>query len=342
MLATTMHPSLPRSLVLVANTNAGTYRRLHRRMHAALAREGLRIVETLDIHDVSRLNDWLSLPLPERPMVVAAGGDGTVGCAANYVANTGTVLGILPVGTHNDVARSLGIRRRIEEAVRLLRGGKVATVDAARFVPQEGDPRFFVHAAAMGINVEFARLATRGSVRKRLGRLTYLVATAAALRHCRPLTCILRFGDREISLCLLHLSIINAPIFGGAVGFRLRGGSIDNRRVDVLAIEHMSLPRLLLAMLPLAVGMHGSAWGVHVHRVPQVEVAAEVRLEVTLDGEIAGQLPATFTLAPEALYVVTPQSFVDIDDEPVSLDAAIRSEVSASAERQEVHRSWGG
>jgi len=177
--------------------------------------------------------------------------------------------------------------------------------------------------------VEFARLATRGSVRKRLGRLTYLVASVAALRHRRPLTCIVRVGDREISLCLLHLSVMNAPTFGGGLGFRLRGGSIDDRRIDVLAIEHLSLPRLLLALLALAVGKHGSAWGVHVYRVPEVEVAAEERLEVTLDGEIVGHLPATFTLAPEALSVVTPQSFVDIDDEPVSLDAAIRSEVSA-------------
>jgi len=95
-----------------------------------------------------------------------------LGAVAGHVAHTGPAQGILPLRTHNDTAQSLGIPRRIEDAVELLVSGKVSTVDAARFVPSAGEPRYFVQAGTLGMEVAFARLATKASVRKRLGRLT--------------------------------------------------------------------------------------------------------------------------------------------------------------------------
>jgi diacylglycerol kinase family enzyme len=61
------------------------------------------------------------------------------------------------------------------------RCGKIATVDAARFLPEQSASWYFVHAAAVAINASFARLATQRSLRKRLGRFTYLVASVLAL-----------------------------------------------------------------------------------------------------------------------------------------------------------------
>jgi diacylglycerol kinase family enzyme len=318
---TSPNSSLPNNVVLLVNTLSGKCLESRDRLDRALQRDGLHVVEEVDMRDAERLRKWTSSPQPERPMIAAAGGDGTVGTVAGFVANTGTVLGILPLGTHNDTARSLGIPRDLESAVRLLSTGKVSTVDAARFVPDEGEPRYFVQAAALGIQVAFARLATNVSVRRRLRRFTYLAATALALRDRRPFTCDLLVDGRRTTLCLLYLSVLNAPIFGGPLSLRLEGGSIDNRRLDVLTFEDMPLSRLLLAMVPMLVGRTPRMRGVQLYRVPHVRVEAPRPIEVTLDGELAGCVPGDFVLASEALCVVTPHAFEDIDDE-VPLDAA--------------------
>src|SRR2546429_256716 len=77
-------------------------------------------------------------------------------------------------------------------------------------------PRHFVHAAALGLNVAFARVATRASVRKRLGRLTYMVAASALIRRREAFRCVLSLDDgaRPLPLSLVHLSVMNAPVFG--------------------------------------------------------------------------------------------------------------------------------
>src|SRR3712207_3950820 len=111
-------PSAARAIVLVRSPHAGNYRRLRRPLGRALRRAGVRVVAELDLADRHHVRGWLSLPPAERPVVVAAGGDGTVGAVAELLAGTDGVLGILPLGTNNNVARSLGIPSRVEDAVR--------------------------------------------------------------------------------------------------------------------------------------------------------------------------------------------------------------------------------
>lgn len=306
--------ALPRSLVLVANSHAGHTRAGLARARAELARQGARIVASLDLGQLESLRDWVARPALERPLIVAAGGDGTVGAVAGYVANTGAILGILPLGTSNDVARSLGIPMRVEAAARLLSTGKVATVDGGQFVTEQGEPRYFVHAAAMGLDVTFARLASQVSMRHRLGRFTYVVAGALALRDRQPFDCELRFEGRRVPLRLLHLSIINAPIFGGLFGFRISGSDVDDRRLDVLAIEDVPLHHLVLAAVPILLRQRPRIGGVRVYHLRRLRVHTEQPLDVSLDGEVAGRIPGDFVLAGEALRVVTPLGFTDIDD----------------------------
>ena len=194
-----------RTLVLVANPHAGRARRGLRRAEAAIARAGLVVRETLPVSDLGRLRPWLDRLTVERPLIVAAGGDGTVGAVADALAHSDAALGIVPLGTSNDVARSLDIPLDIGAAVRLLATGPISTVDLGRFEAPDAAPRHFVHAAALGLNVAFARVATRVSVRKRLGRFTYMVAASALIRRREAFRCVLSLDDGDRSLPLSQL-----------------------------------------------------------------------------------------------------------------------------------------
>src|SRR6202011_2719912 len=140
---------------------------------------------------------------------------GTVGSVANAVIGTLAVMAILPLGTSNDFARSLQIPMRIEHAVRLIANGRVSKVDAGRLQREGQAPRHFVHAAAAGLNVQFAKFATRADLRRRLGKLTYAIAAALALKEPPVFRVQVEYEGQAETLELVHLSVINAPVFGG-------------------------------------------------------------------------------------------------------------------------------
>lgn len=305
---------IPRTLVLVVSADAARKRRSYQAARRAIDREGLHIRETIHVHDTGRLQALIACPESERPLFVAAGGDGTVGAVVDCLAGTEAVLGILPLGTSNDVARSLGISTRVADAVHLLTAGKVSTIDVGQFVADGSRPRHFIHAATIGLNVAFARLATQPSLRKRLGRFTYAVAGILALRQLRPFDCELELDGRRVSLCLLHLSIINAPVFGGRFAFSIPGASVDDRKLDILAIDNMSLLRIVLETVFLLLRRRPNLPGVLLQHVGRMRIHTEHPQPVTLDGEVAGKLPGDFVLVGEGLRVVTPIDFLDVDD----------------------------
>ena len=110
--------------VLVFSPHAGNSRRLGR-ARRALNRYGVQVAEELAIQDVARLPDLLRDTAGQPRLVIVAGGDGTVGSVAGYLAGADNSLGILPLGTGNDFARSVGIPinpRRAAKTVGLGRG----------------------------------------------------------------------------------------------------------------------------------------------------------------------------------------------------------------------------
>ncbi len=108
--------------------------------------------------------------------------------------------------------------------------------------------------------------------------------------------------------------MINAPTFGGALGLSVEGSNPDDRLLDVLAIEDIPMRRMILAALFLLLRVKRQIPGVHALHVASLHVHTEHELEIALDGEIIGNLPADFEVAGEALRVITPLDFEDIDD----------------------------
>jgi diacylglycerol kinase (ATP) len=224
--------------------------------------------------------------------VIAAGGDGTVGAVADQLANSGTVLLVMPLGTSNDFARSLQIPMNLEAAAALLSRGKVSTIDLGRLDVAGQRSRHFVHAATVGLNVSFAKLATRASFRRRLGRLTYVVAAAVAVRERRAFNCRLTSDGQTESLPLAQLSVINAPVFGDLLGLRVQGSDPNDLQLDVLAVEDLPSLRTILAGLYQLVRLKRPLKGVHSSHTVDLMVEADEQLEVALDGEIAGSFRA--------------------------------------------------
>jgi undecaprenyl-diphosphatase len=305
-------PELPAGLVLVTSPHAGGSQGIGA-AREEIHRLGFSIAAEFEIGQIDRL-PGLIRSSEGLVLVVAAGGDGIVGAVADVLANSDSVLAVLPLGTSNDFARSLGIPVDPRQAAGLLATGKIATVDLGRLVAAGQPPRHFVHAATVGLNVNFAKLATRASVRDHIGRFTYLIAAANALRDRPSFDCELHHDGHTDRLTLSQLSVINAPVFGGSLGLSVAGSNPDDRLLDVLAVEDIPAHRMLLAALFLLLRIKKTVAGVRALHVDRLHVHTAHPLDVALDGEIIGKLPADFEVAGEALRVITCLEFEDIDD----------------------------
>jgi YegS/Rv2252/BmrU family lipid kinase len=279
-----------------------------------LRRIGVTITAHIGVGDTGKLLDLLAARGEDPALVIAAGGDGTTGAVADVLAGTPHVLGAVPLGTSNNFARSLGIPVDPRQAAALFADGKIATIDLGRCQPDGKPPRHFVHAATIGLNVNFARIATAAAIRDRLGRSAYLLAAAYAMRKRPAFTCEMSFAGTTEKATLTQLSIINAPVFGGPLRLSVPASDPDDRLLDILAVEDVPARRMLLAALAMLLRARQQIPGIRIWHTARLHVQAGEPLEVTLDGEILGTLPASFEVAGEALRVITPLGFVDIDD----------------------------
>jgi len=301
-------PARSNEVILVSSPHAGRGAYLAR-ARRAMTGTGFEVVAEINVEDLPRLPSLLLRNGSSPPLVVAAGGDGTVGAVANAVIGTQAVLGILPLGTSNDFARSLDIPIRVENAVRILSHGRVSRIDAGRLTRAGQPPRHFVHAAAAGLNVQFARFATRADLRRRLGHLTYAVAAAMALKERPVFSCRVEYEGLAEPLQLVHLAVINAPVFGGFLDLKIPGAAPVDGTLYVLMVEHLPMRRLLRSAFYPALGVHRRIRGFRTMRVSRLTVLPTDPIEVTLDGEICGPISGTFDVVRGGLAVITPASY---------------------------------
>jgi YegS/Rv2252/BmrU family lipid kinase len=270
----------------------------------ALARAGFEDVRDFPVTADADLGQALAAALATDPdLLVVGGGDGTVGAAAGLVAGSRTILGVLPVGTANDFARTLGIPADLEEAVRTLVTGKVVDVDLGRV-----DDRVFLNVASVGLATAVTeRLTPR--LKRRLGRLAYPVATLAAYRAHLPFGARLEFPDGDHPTLdlddLLQIAVGNGVHYGGGNTVSPTA-SIDDHLLDLYAIvrgrmrDHVSIARLLRD------GRLVEHERVHHLTTRRVRITTSEPLPVNLDGELGAITPATFSVERNALHVVVP------------------------------------
>lgn len=238
-------------------------------------------------------------------LVVVGGGDGSVSYAAGRLAGTRVVLGVLPLGTANDLARTLEIPKDLAGACAAVADGKVVDIDLGR---ANGKP--FLNVASVGLSVGVTEsLSPR--LKRRLGPLAYGVAAVRAYARHKPFRARLEFpeGDHETLELdnMLQVAVGNGRHYGGGNAVSPTAG-IDDHTLDIYAIpgaplrEHVRIARMLKN------GSFVERKGVYHLTTRRVRLVTEPPMPVNLDGEIATVTPADFTIERNAVHVVVPQS----------------------------------
>jgi YegS/Rv2252/BmrU family lipid kinase len=242
--------------------------------------------------------------------IVVAGGDGTTSEVASGLLGAGLAgycqIGLLPLGTGGDLVRTIGVPRRLEEAVERLALGKTRVIDAGRasFLDRDGSQResYFLNVASAGISGLTTELVNRAP--KALGgRVSFLIGTLRAIARYRfPAVCV-RVDDRRIHEGPLVLAAAcNGRYFGG--GMAVAPAALpDDGLFDLVLVPGVSRTRLVSRLPRIYRGTHLQEPEVLSDRGCRVELEATGSEEVwiELDGEPLGRLPARFEVLPGAI-----------------------------------------
>ncbi len=257
-------------------------------------------------------------------LIIACGGDGTISEVANGILSAGAdaELGILPSGTGGDFRKTLDIPARASDAAKILRDGQMRQIDVGRvtFTNDAGEPesRYFLGVASFGMSADvIARvkeggpdwLPTKGP-KWLTGRVSFGVAMLqTALKRSATRVVVQLDDDAARHLTVANLCIANARYFGG--GMKIApNAKLDDGKFDVISVGDLGAPRILANAPRLYLGAHlGMAEVGHALAMKIVarSVAADERVEIEVDGEILGALPATFQVLPKALRVRCPR-----------------------------------
>lgn len=301
--------------VLVVNTRSRSGREAFEQARAALSARGVPLVECHALSRTERLKGVLDrMAAVGARRILVGGGDGTLNCAVGWLLGRDVTLGVLPLGTGNDFARSLGIPPDMESACDIIAQGYTARVDVGL-----ANGRPFLNAASLGLATAIAKRLTK-RLKQRAGKLAYPVAAAAEVKDLQTFHVRLKADDQELELDALQLVVGNGR-YHGAGNMVSPDAQLDDRRLHVYAISAPSvasgregtglgrvqdLATLARVALSLRSGEHEEHPAVTSLRAARLFVEADPVQEVNADGELVGRTPMRFEVAPAALRVYAP------------------------------------
>ena len=269
-----------------------------------------------------RLAEALAAALATGPArLLVGGGDGTLSSAANHLAGTGVVLGVLPLGTANDFARNLRIPADLDLACAVVAAGHEREVAVGL-----ANGRVFLNALSFGLSSAISRRLTP-ELKRRAGKLAYPVAAAGEALTPAPFRLTLGTpGAAPRSLDALQVVVGNGRYHGGGT-LVAPGATLDDAALDLYAVEaaapsdegaDRARNALVLARVGLLLlrGRHLEHERVLHLRCREVTLEAAPAQEVDLDGELAGETPLECRVAPGRLRVLAPPT-----DQPRSAPA---------------------
>ena len=243
--------------------------------------------------------------------IVVVGGDGTVHEVVDGLARAGASdrveLGLIPFGTGRDFARSLRIPRRLEDALEVVRGGRVRTVDIGRATYASGNGEavaHFANFAGAGISGAIADRANR-TTKAFGGRLSFIWATLAVFTRWQPTEMTVEIDGERRQLLLLEALAMNGDYTAGGMWVAPEA-SLEDGTFDVVLIGDFSKAEFTTTFPKIYRGTHVSHAKVEILRARELRVDAPSPLPIVLDGEQPGTTPVRFEVVPGALRVRVP------------------------------------
>ncbi|MFC8616647.1 diacylglycerol/lipid kinase family protein [Micromonospora purpureochromogenes] len=294
-----------RKAALVINAGSRRGREHCERARARLVDAGFDLLGTYRTDRPGQLEESVAAAADLKPdVLVVGGGDGTLSTAGRLLAHRDMALGLLPLGTTNNFARTVGVPLDLDHAIAILTQGKVIDVDLGI----AGERRFTNHVG-VGLSADIM-LRTPPRLKRVSGRLAYPLTALALLGRHRPLRATVRAGDTTHELVTHQLYVANGGFHAGRP--ITADADADDRLLVAYPVGGSTRRGLIRATVRNAATGHrrtlrdepflavGALW---------LETDRPARVEV--DGELCGTTPIRVGVDANALRVMAPADSLD-------------------------------
>jgi diacylglycerol kinase (ATP) len=231
----------------------------------------------------------------ELDLVILGGGDGTISSMAETLLDCKLPMAVLPLGTANDLARSLGVADSLQDAFSAIIANHRQRIDLGRL-----NGHYFFNAAHIGLGVKVTEQLTH-ETKKRWGVFSYLRALFAALARTDQFAVKMTVDGRSHRMRSIHLAVGNGRFYGGGNVIQ-EDARINNGQLSVYSVKPQKLWKLLLLAPFLRKGSHHRRIFTAAGR--EIEVQTKRPMAIHADGEPVCYTPARFEVFPGAVEAI--------------------------------------
>ena len=290
---------VPREAVLIVNAHSRKGEALFRDAKALLEENGVRLIAAHAVKNPKYLNRTVIDAVAQgAPMVIVGGGDGSLSGTVDHVVDKDCVFALLPLGTANSFARTLGIPLDLPGAVKTIATGERRRIDLGQI---NGD--YFANCAAMGLSPMIGE-GVPHKLKRYLGRFGYLLWALWCLVRFHAFRVTIDDGTTRETLWATEVRIANGRFHGGVE--LVEDAEVDTGEIVIQVVIGRSVLPLIwnwvgsLLRLPkrqsAARDFHGSRF----------KVDTRPHLPISIDGEVLARTPVTAQVASCAIEVVVP------------------------------------
>jgi YegS/Rv2252/BmrU family lipid kinase len=244
--------------------------------------------------DIVRLRDRADL-------VIVCGGDGSVSSAALAAMESGLPLGIIPMGTANDLARTLDLPMDLVAAAGIIARGETRPIDVGTV-----NGHAFFNVASIGLSSELAQ-GLDPALKKRFGRLGYALAAMRVLTRASRFSARITEKGRTIDADTYQIAIGNGRHYGGGNVVE-ENAEIDDGHLDLYSLELKNVWKLALMLRSFRSGTHGAWQEVRTAKCIEFDIETKRPMPINADGEIVTATPAHFKVHPKAISIFAPSA----------------------------------
>ncbi len=292
--------SLPSQAILIVNaasrSGADAFAEARDKLEAA----GIELLSARAVQNPAGINRAVKQAVNKAPMVIVGGGDGSLSSAVDLFIGKDTVLAVLPLGTANSFARTLGIPLDLDGAIEVIAGGEARKIDVGCI---NGD--YFLNAAALGLAPMVAESVPHG-LKRRLGRLGYLLWAGWSAASFNAFRLKVDDGQRIHRLWAIEVRIANGRFHGGME--LIESADVESGEIVVQAVRGRSVIWLGWSYLASALKLDARHVMVREFRGRKLVVSTNPPMEVSIDGEVAATTPLEVSAIPDAVTVAAPRA----------------------------------
>jgi len=295
-----MGRTLPKQAILVVNAGSRRGAELFAEARDKLTAAGVELIEAKKCKTAKSMETVVKQALKKAKMVIVGGGDGSLSSFVDHFIGKEVVFALLPLGTANSFARTMGVPLDLDGAIDVIANGEAREIDVGCI---NGD--YFLNAAAMGLAPKVAESVPHG-LKRSLGRLGYLIWAGWSAANFRAFRVKLEDGKRTVRMWATEVRIANGRYHGGIE--LIENADLKSGEIVVQVVAGRSIAKLGWSYFASATKLKARHQTVREFVASEFTLSTKPRMKVSIDGEIGRETPLKISALPNGVTIAAPRN----------------------------------